>query len=211
VRSGSCSAGPEVACNDDATGCFTSEPNDHHGSRLNLNVTAGQTYFIVVDGYATGAGAFSLTVVPPKPAVPTATPTPIAACQGATDIPPTGGSFSGTTSGTSSLAGSCADSANAPERVYRWTPATSGLASIQTCDGAGTAYDTVLYLRQGDCGSGAEVACNDDTASCFTNEPNDHHGSRLTPSVVAGQTYYIVVDGYAAGHGAFTLTVDPPQ
>jgi hypothetical protein len=29
VRSGSCTAGAEVACNDDATGCFTSEPNDH--------------------------------------------------------------------------------------------------------------------------------------------------------------------------------------
>ena len=68
-----------------------------------------------------------------------------------------------------------------------------------------------MYLRQGNCSSGPEVACNDDTASCFTSEPNDHHGSRLTPSVVASQTYFIVVDGYAASRGVFSLTVEPPQ
>ena len=125
VRSGSCSAGPEVACNDDTAGCFTSEPNDHHASRLTVNVVAGQTYFIVVDGYAASAGTFSLAVTAPNPSLPTATPTPVAptvtptpaaACQSATDIPAAGGTFTGTTSGTSGLAGTCADSANAPER-----------------------------------------------------------------------------------------------
>src|SRR6185436_1065832 len=204
VRSGSCAAGAEVACNDDAAGCFTSEPNDHHGSRLTVSVTAGQTYFIVVDGYASSAGAFSLTVVPPNPSVPTASPTPPAACQAATDIPSTGGTFTGTTSGTSSLVGTgiCADAANAPERVYRWTPTASGVATLRTCDGVATGYDTIVYLRQGDC-TGPQVACNDDTTPCFTSEPNDHHGSLITPSVVAGQTYYIVVDGFAAGHGPY--------
>jgi hypothetical protein len=219
VRSGSCSSGPEVACNDDTAGCFTSEPNDHHASRLTLNVVAGQTYFIVVDGFASSAGTFSLAVTAPGSSTPTSTATPrptvtatpIAACQAATDIPAAGGTFTGTTSGTSGLAGTCANSANAPERVFRWTPTASGTATIQTCDGARTAYDTVVYLRQGDCSSGPEVACNDDTTGCFTSEPNDHHGSRLTPSVVAGQTYFIVVDGFAASSGAFNLTVVAPQ
>ena len=40
--------------------------------------------------------------------------------------------------------------------------------------------------------------------------PKRDHGSRLTPVVTAGDTYFIVVDGYAAGQGAFTLTVTPP-
>jgi hypothetical protein len=66
VRSVSCSTGPEVACNDDATGCITSESNGRHGSRLALNVVAGQTYFIVVDGRGTSRGAFTLTVDPPQ-------------------------------------------------------------------------------------------------------------------------------------------------
>jgi hypothetical protein len=175
-----------------------------------MNVVAGQTYFIVVDGYAASAGTFRLTVTAPLPSAPTATPTPVAACQSATDIPAAGGTFTGTTSGTSALAGTCATTASAPERVFRWTPTSSGVATIQTCDGAGTAYDTVLYVRQSNCSSGPEVACNDDTASCFTSEPNDHHGSRLTPSVVAGQTYFIVVDGYGASSGAFRLSVVPP-
>jgi hypothetical protein len=67
----------------------------------------------------------------------------------------------------------------------------------------------VVYLRQGTC-TGAEVACNDDTTGCFTSEPNDHHASRISPSVVAGQTYFIVVDGFSTGQGAFSLTVVAP-
>ena len=211
VRSIDCASGPEVACNDDAAGCFTNEPNDHHASRITTNVIAGRTYFIVVDGYATSRGDFSLTVTPPNAGGPSPTPTPVTgACQNPTVIPAAGGTFSGTTSGTSSLAGTCADTGNAPERVFRWTPATSGSAIIQTCDAAGTAYDSVLYLRHGDCAGGTEVACSDDAPGCFTSEPNDHHASRLTPNVIAGETYFIVVDGYASSRGAFSLSVVPP-
>jgi len=211
VRVGDCAGGPEVACNDDASGCFTSEPSEHHGSRLTLSVVAGQSYFIVVDGYAASAGDFSLSVTPPDPGGPTPTPTPIAgACQNPTVIPPAGGTVTGITSGPGSLAGTCASTVNAPERVFAWTPAFSGTATIQTCDAAGTAYDTVLYVRRGDCAGGTEVACNDDSPSCFTSEPSQHHGSRLTPTVIAGETYFIVVDGYATSSGAFSLSVVGP-
>ena len=100
---------------------------------------------------------------------------------------------SGATSGTSALAGSCGSSSTAPEQVFQWTPAVSGRATIQTC-GAGTTFDTVLYLRSGACASGPEVAagCNDDAC---TNATGMYRASRLTPSVAAGQTYFIVVDG----------------
>jgi hypothetical protein len=131
-------------------------------------------------------------------------------CAGATTIPSTGGVFNGSTSGTSTLAGSCATSNNSPERVYQWTPTVSGVATIQTCSATSTGFDTVVYLRSGSCTGGAEVACNDDTAGCFTSEPNDHHGSRLTPTVTAGQTYFIVVDGYNGALGTFTMSVTPP-
>jgi hypothetical protein len=174
-------------------------------------VSAGQTYFIVVDGYATSQGSFSLTVTAPNPDAPTATPTPVGgACQNPTVIPAGGGTFAATTTGPSTLAGSCANTASAPEQVFAWTPAATGTAVIQTCDGNGTAYDTVLYLRQGTCAGGSEVACNDDTSGCQTSEPHPYHGSRLTPSVVAGTTYFIVVDGYATSAGPFKLTVVPP-
>jgi len=67
----------------------------------------------------------------------------------------------------------------------------------------------VLYVRQRDCATGSQIACNDDTGSCMTSEPNDHHGSRVQPTVTAGETYFIVVDGYRSS-GPFTLRVLPP-
>ena len=64
VRNGSCGGG-EAACNDDTQGCTTGEPSTYHGSRVSLTVTAGQTYLIVVDGYAQSRGTYSLSVTAP--------------------------------------------------------------------------------------------------------------------------------------------------
>src|SRR5437899_783170 len=129
-------------------------------------------------------------------------------CSSPTVLPAQGGTFGGTTSGTSVLAGSCGSSGTAPEQVFQWTPAVSGTATVQTC-GAGTTFDTVLYMRSGACASGPEVAagCNDDAC---TNATGLYRASRLTPTVTAGQTYFIVVDGYGGAQGTFSLTVTPP-
>lgn len=129
-----------------------------------------------------------------------------AGCQAVATIPPSGGTFVGTTSGTSTLAGSCGSSRTSPERVYAWTPTTSGAATIQTC-GSGTNYDSVVYVRRGAC-TGPEVACNDD--SCDVNGL-PHKGSRVSLTVTAGTTYYVTVDGYLGRSGAYTLTVTPPS
>ena len=96
--------------------------------------------------------------------------------------------------------------------MYQWTPTTSGIATIDTCDGTGTTFDTVIYMRQGTCGAGTQEACNDDTTGCAVvgDGTNPHRGSRLRPSVVAGQTYYIIVDGYNGTTGSFTLNITPP-
>ncbi len=130
------------------------------------------------------------------------------ACGAATTIAAAGGTFTGTTTGASTLAGTCADTTGAPERVFRWVPSTSGLATIETCSSTGTSFDTVVYVRRSTCATGTQIACNDDTGSCVTSEPNDHHGSRVQVSVTAGETYFIVVDGYQ-GSGAFSLRVLP--
>src|SRR5438876_2933328 len=206
LRSGVCASGPEVAagCNDD--GCANAS-GLNRASRITPTVTAGQTYFIVVDGYGGAQGTFSLTVIPPGD--PAATLPGGGACSSPTLIPAPGGTFSGTTSGTSALAGSCGNSGTSPERVYQWTPAVSGTATIQTC-GAGTSFDTVLYLRRGACASGPEVAagCNGETGA---NASGLFRASRITPTVTAGQPYFIVVDGYAGATGTFSLTVTPPD
>jgi hypothetical protein len=128
-------------------------------------------------------------------------------------LPAEGGVFAGTTSGASTLSGSglCV-SGNAPERVYRWTAPRTGIATIQTCSATQTTFDTILYLRQGACQGGVQAACNDDTQGCgiTIDTANPFHGSRVTPTVTAGQTYFIVVDGYARSQGGFALTVTPP-
>ncbi len=139
-------------------------------------------------------------------ATTTTTTTLAGACNNPTAIPAQGGTFSGTTSGTSSQAGSCGSSGSAPERVFQWTPALSGTATIETC-GAGTNFDSVLYLRSGVCAGGAEVGCNDDAC---VNSSGLLRASRITPTVTAGQTYFIIVDGYGGASGTFALKVTPP-
>src|SRR5207244_8551153 len=75
--------------------------------------------------------------------------------------------------------------------AYRYLPSVPtrrssdlGTATIQTC-GAGTTFDTVLYLRSGACASGSEVAagCNDDACA---NATGLYRASRLTPTVTGG-------------------------
>src|SRR2546426_4541159 len=129
-------------------------------------------------------------------------------CSSPTVLPAQGGTFGGTTSGTSVLAGSCGSSATAPQQVFQWTPTVSGTATVQTC-GAGPTFDNVLYMRSGACASGPELAagCNDDAC---TNATGLIRASRLTPTVTAGQTYFIVVDGYGGAQGTFSLTLTPP-
>ena len=255
-----------MACADDVTGCGTTEPNDHHASRASLSVTAGQTYFIVVDGFDGASGTFTLTVMPPSGAAPTATrtatpvrtatPTPTAvatasatrtatplATPSATVTPAAAdhdayldaGPHGHVPARRHGLAGTLQSGSRshpraarsrerraapahsrvpAPSPVPRPIGCTSGRPprreprSSRTC--GATSFDTALYVRSGSC-QGTQVACNDDTAGCGTSEPNDHHASRATLAVTAGQTYFIVVDGYNGASGNYTLTITPPR
>jgi hypothetical protein len=70
VRSGAPN-GPEIACNDDTPGCAIEDgagSASRKGSRVTFPVTAGATYYVVVDGYArtptTQEESFELRVVP---------------------------------------------------------------------------------------------------------------------------------------------------
>src|SRR5436190_3929714 len=133
----------------------------------------------------------------------TGTTVPGSACNNVTVIPAGGGTFSGTTSGTSTLAGTCGSSGSSPEKVFQWTPSLSGPATIETC-GSGTTYDSVLYLRVASCATGAEVQCNDDACA---NASGLFRASRIMPTVTAGTTYYIVVDGFGGSSGRIGLRV----
>jgi hypothetical protein len=123
----------------------------------------------------------------------------------------------GTTSGASTAQGSCASSAtaSAPDRIFKWTPARSGRATADTCN-TQVRFDTVVYVRSAS-STGTELACSDDVPGCATGDPSSYatsHGSRISFDVVAGQSYYLVVDGYSGSTGGstgdFALTVTAP-
>jgi len=118
-------------------------------------------------------------------------------------IPAAGGVVDGdNTAGTAVLTGDdCFNADSSRERTFTWTPSTSGVATISTCGGA--TFDTVVYILEGTDCHATQLQCADDT--CSTQ-------STITPTVTAGVTYTIVVDGYSGGNdGPFTLTVTPPS
>jgi hypothetical protein len=240
VREGS-TQGNETGCNDDTAGCGVNDGTgnaDRHGSRVTFDAVAGETYFVFVDGYSTRQGPFELRLIsptgPPPPVCGDGVTNGTEECDGADDaacpgscrtsctcgppvsdvIPPQGGLFGGTASGPSQLQGCITRTVNHPEKVMTWTPTTSGTVTMETCSPA-TDFDTVLYIRQGAV-DGPQVICNDDTVGCSVHTGNGNwskRGSRATFAYTAGETYYVIVDGYASspteGPATFDLTVTP--
>jgi hypothetical protein len=88
----------------------------------------------------------------------------------------------------------------APDVVYRYVPASDQSLDLDLCN---SAYDTKLYVY--DTGLNL-VACNDDFyfwAPCF------EYSSKLeNVALAAGQTYYIIIDGYGAAFGDYVINVD---
>ncbi|MCA9537425.1 MAG: PPC domain-containing protein [Myxococcales bacterium] len=200
VRTACDDPGSELACDDDGAGAG-------FASRVEFFAEAGVRYYVVVEGYnANAQGAFTLDfrgsgLIAPVdcneceiacvnelcvPAMP-------AACNGAT-VGNSPGQYVGNTAGLPNrLSPSCAGS-NAPEDVLlvmfrRDTDVTASTA--------GSDFDTVLYVLEG-CDPNNEVVCNDDSVGLT---------SEVSFRARAGVPYYIVVDGYNAAQGGFTLTL----
>ena len=176
-----------LAANDDVAAGTTT-------SRVTLNVVAGTTYRISVDGYNAASGAitlhWALTVAGAPPAND--------AFANAQLLTGTSGTVTGSNVGATKESGEPAQAGNAGGASvwYSWTPATSGTATIDT---VGSSFDTTLGVYTGtSVGALTLRASNDDIASGNT-------VSRVTLTVTAGTTYRISVDGWAARQGAITL------
>jgi hypothetical protein len=159
------------------------------GSSLDLDLAAGETVWLVVDGRNEQEGPFALSVSPPPPpcadlALPATVPTSGAGdttAAGDADLPP----------------GTCSGGGTGPEQTWSFT---APAAATYTFDTLSAGFDTVLYVRDG-CG-GAVLACNDDLDYPYVLQ------SQLTVSLAAGQAVVVVVDGYDAGEfGAYELAV----
>ncbi len=85
---------------------------------------------------------------------------------------------------------------SAPDKIYRYVPASGGYYSIDTF---GSDFDTQLYVRtDGGCPGTTPVVCNDDFGG-----PR----SKVTLWMQYGQTYFIIVDGFSNYSGNFVLRV----
>lgn len=88
----------------------------------------------------------------------------------------------------------------APDVVYRYVPTVSESIDIDLC---GSHYDTLILVY--DAGLHL-VACNDDYY--FDDPPCLDYVSFISSlPVVAGQTYYIMIDGYTNASGEYQLHV----
>ena len=87
--------------------------------------------------------------------------------------------------------------------IYRYSPSTSGTATVSTCDQA--SFDTRLSAHLGDCEPSSVITCLDDTEGCGT------FTTSISFDVATGNDYYIVLGGYDvddAGTGTLTVSVD---
>lgn len=99
----------------------------------------------------------------------------------------------GTTVGyTDDYRPTCLLAGGAPDVVYSYTPAYDLVLAISLC---GSSYDTGLYVYDS---SLNEIACNDD----FCGLQSEIDGVAMS----AGNTYYIVIDGYGASSGEYVLS-----
>ena len=97
---------------------------------------------------------------------------------------------------------SCASSARSPDQVFEFEAIFDGTLDIELTSPDGAAgYDTALHVRADACADAeAELACNDDAGGT--------RRSFLSIDMVAGTTYFIVVDGWSTTNsGPFTLVV----
>jgi hypothetical protein len=108
----------------------------------------------------------------------------------------------GTTSGeTNDTSGTCGG-VDSPESVYAITIDVPLSEITFSTDNATTGFfDTILYVREGDCDSTSDqVACNDNISSF-----NTHSSVTFTPT--DGETYFVFVDALWGATGTFHIDV----
>lgn len=95
----------------------------------------------------------------------------------------------------------CGNTFYGPDVVYAYTPATDQVVNIHLC---GTEFYAILYLYENDTTN--VLACS------YFYDPCPPSGGLDLLNLVAGNTYYIVIDGYWSSQGNYTIDVaEQPQ
>lgn len=92
--------------------------------------------------------------------------------------------------------------------VYAYTPAANEIVEVTVCTNGGDAfYDTKIYVFENTCVT-PSLACNDDSCQAPSYTSGAHNSSLNGVSMNAGNTYYIVVDGYGGEEGDYSLHLE---
>jgi len=88
-----------------------------------------------------------------------------------------------------------------PDVVYAWTADVTGPIDILLCE---SDYDTKVYVFENEYVPGMWIACNDDNSDC----PGPMYRSWIHYlEITAGNTYYVVVDGYGGDFGDYIFSM----
>jgi len=179
----SCDLSNEIAFNDDSCGVQ---------SEVSFYSDGSTTYLIMVEGFGTASGNFSLDVTCEEPVENDV-------CEAALPIT-CGETVTGSTDGaTVDSAPECsAVSITAPGVWYSFTD-DSGLVTDYTISLCDSDYDTKISVYTGACGDLVCEAANDD--SCGLQSEASFQGDGNT-------TYYILVHGFGGAVGNYSLNVD---
>jgi cysteine-rich repeat protein len=194
--------------------------------KLSVPVTAGETYYLFIDGYDASSGNYQLNVKIIPPACGNTLLEPPEECDdgnlvdgdgcshlcilepGNNDKCPgtvlaltqSGSDWKGTVTGDTALLAS----------DYQGTCGSSGTAKdavYQINSGPGgmltaaittASFDAVVYVRSDNCLSGSQAGCADATGN---------GGDTLTVNAPPNTAYWVFVDGYNGASGTFTLDV----
>ncbi len=84
-----------------------------------------------------------------------------------------------------------------PDVVYSYTPPANDIIDIDLCN---SGYDTKVFVYENAWTPGSAYACNDDACPGWRSFIDDL-------PITAGNTYYIVIDGYGGGCGDYVLDI----
>jgi hypothetical protein len=182
VFSGSCASLVCTGFNDDSCGLQ---------SQYSWSSVNGVTYYIMVSGFGSASGNFTLTMS-------CVTPSGNDACSGAISMT-CGQTVNGSTAGaTADGPPACGGGGASPSVWYVFT----GDGSTVNASLCGSLYDTYITIYSGSCAGLTCIGFNDDSfAFCGGAQ------SYYTFNTVAGVNYYIMVSGFGSSSGSFTLNL----
>jgi len=189
VFTGSCGSFNCVTGNDDACGLQ---------SIVTFATTPCVTYYVLVHGFSSNVGNFTIAATCTAPPAPPANDV----CSGATSV--TCGSLitgNTTTATTDAAMGACGIGSGGTPGLGLWYKLVGNGAQV-TLSLCGSSFNTKVHVYSGACGTLSCVASNDDAAGCSSNR------SIAIFNANVGVDYYILVSGVSSCDlGAFSMDI----